>query len=147
MSMADSIAVEFDKTRHVLHLSSIDRIEISQPPQLDGMCAMVSDLLARYGPERLYMIVDITNIVIDPSLSEVYGRKIRKIADKFLHPGGIARYGYQITRITIEMALSSDESLLGNLFSSRLAAELYIDNLILRSKDGATPIPTPPLST
>ncbi len=147
MSMRNALAVEFDDSRRILHLSSSEPLEIREPDQLDVMCHMVHDLLAQYGPKRLYMIVDITNIAIDPSLSEAYGRKIRKIAEQFLYPGGIARYGYQITRVTVELGLSSDEYRLANLFQSRAAAEQYIDSLIAGRVAESTSTSIPPGTT
>jgi hypothetical protein len=142
--MMEVLSVEFDESKRVLHLAANQPTEISTMEQLIGMCRMVHEVVSQYGPERLYLIVDITNIAIDPKLNEAYGHKISGIAEKFLFPGGIARYGYQITRVTIEMGLAEDEKHIDGMFDSRAAAEAYIDGLINKCENESTPTPTPP---
>ena len=130
MPITDQLAVEFDETRRVIHIAATSPMQISAEEQLEILCETVQQLLTQHGHERVYMIVDITNLGIDPHLNKSYGKSICKIAEQFLYPGGIARYGYQITRVTVELGLAADKEWLGHLFRTRDEAELYIDGLI-----------------
>ena len=67
--------------------------------------------------------------------NEELAREIKDIIDKYLFPGGIARYGMDLTRST---ARASHAEYIGgdpNLFNLKEEAYAYINDLIEEQKD------------
>ncbi len=63
------------------------------------------------------MIVDLTKFIIEPKLSNCYAEKIQTIAQNCLFPNGLARYGYQITRMTVRLG-HEKKSMVTPIFST-----------------------------
>ena len=137
MSYADKITAEFDPEKRILHLQAAERLEISEKTQLDEVCARVSSILMEQcAEERCYMVVNLSCFVIDPSLAVAYGEKMQCIGAEYIYPDGVARYDYEITRVTISLSQTQYNKMPQNLFATRKDAYEYIDGLIEKSQKG-----------
>jgi hypothetical protein len=76
------------------------------------------------------MVVDLAKFAIDPDLADIYMQKIGMLFQTYLYPNGLARYGYQITRVTIMMGKDSDPTSAEGLFANRFQAYRYIHRQI-----------------
>lgn len=122
---------EFDSARKTLHLTARERALAQTQQELNELCESIRTIIKQYcRDERIYMVVDLSKIIIEPQLSEEYAKKVKSLYEDFLVPGGLLRYGLQITRITIKLGhdtnLNSDTS----FFRSKEAAFAHIDKLI-----------------
>lgn len=128
---SDILIIDFDGANRVLHLSAKTPVPVRTDSELDLMCGAVYKILEKLcESDRVYMIVDIGKIIIDPSLTEKYSAKIQMLKEKFIYRGGLARYGMNVTRVTIMLGYKRhllDEQ---NIFPSYEAARRYIDSLI-----------------
>jgi len=124
------ILVEFAEEERIVHLSATEVLRINTEEKLNDLCGCVQERLESFGPEKVYMIVDLSKFSIEPNLAEVYGQKIAILSEHFLYPEGLARYGYQITRVTIMIADESDPGLGTGMFGTREEAFRYIRSLI-----------------
>ncbi len=108
--------------RRVAHLSADEPIIVDDNDSLSYLCGAVRAVLQGYGPERLYMIVNLVNFVIDPELAPAYAEKIGAIAEDYLYPNGLARYGYNMTRVTVRLSQADKIDPAAGLFSLRREA-------------------------
>lgn len=83
------------------------------------------------------MIIDYTRIIIEPLCIAEYAAEIKKIIDTFLYRDGIARYGFEIGRVTARLGHSTPIGVPLNLFATRAEAEAYIHSII--ADDETTP--------
>ena len=149
MSGSDSFIMTFDDSRRILHLGIGQRIQISTAAQLESAITALDTVLRRISAEgRIYLIIDMSNLIIEPELSEAYANHARRITETHVLPGGIARYGYQITRVTVRRGYAEYLDDNPNIFSSREEAYDYIYSLIAHQQDGppatATPVTVAP---
>ncbi|MFQ5498956.1 MAG: hypothetical protein ACE5FH_04730, partial [Candidatus Zixiibacteriota bacterium] len=80
-----------------LHLISIDQLH---PFKRDN-----HTLLQRFcNNDRIYLVVDIGHIIVEPSLLQEYQQMAKELFSQYIYPDGVARYGFEITRITVTMA-------------------------------------------
>jgi hypothetical protein len=91
---------------------------------------------------RIYLVINMANLIIEPELKTDYAAHAREISDKYLMPGGVARYGYQITRITVRVGYNEYLSEDPNIFDSRQEAYDYIYSLIEKDKT-VSPVQSP----
>ena len=136
--LSEIVIGEFDSARKTLHITAREKVTAKNSRELDELCNAVRTLLKQYSrDERIYMVVDLSKIIIEPHLSEEYAKKVKSLYENFLVPGGLLRYGLQITRITIKLghdtSLNSDTS----LFRSKEAAFAHIDKLIAQKASPA----------
>ena len=128
------IAFDFDPAGRVLHMTARTKVRVSTTQDLHALCLKVqAELQAHIAGGRCYFIVDISMIAIDNHLANEYMRHVQKLLDAYIHPNGIARYGFEITRITAmeghrHMADEKDP----HLFATRDEAYAYILGLIRR---------------
>lgn len=135
MDTSDLMHAEFDSARRIVLLSYPNLIEITDRQNLDQVFAEAAVILTRYAAGgRLYLIVDLHNISIDPSLAEEYSAHVTALSEQYLYPGGIARYGFQLTRVTVLRGYAEVLKLNPNLFNTRQEAEAYISSLIVESE-------------
>lgn len=131
----DLIAV-FDPETRIVHLTARVRITVKTIEEGLSLSQAVRNILDKYlKSEPGYLISDIGQITIEPELIELHGREIKDIIDKYLFPGGIARYGMGLTRAT---ARASHAEYIGgdpNLFNLKEEAYAYINDLIEEQKD------------
>lgn len=131
MNYSDELIGEFDADKRILHLTARSVIYIRTGMQLQELCSSVNDLIGKYASkERCFMIVDLSKFHIEPRLADIYGEKIWVIADKYLIHNGLARYGYQITRLTIQMGYRRIKAGEPNLFKTRQDAYDFIERLV-----------------
>lgn len=125
------MATEFDKENRILHVAYRAIVHPTSPEHLDIVFTAFKKMLDNYtATDRLYLIVNMTNFVIEPELKVAYAGHAREIYDKYIYPHGVARYGYQITRITVRSSHGAYLSEKPNIFNSRDEAEDYIYSLI-----------------
>ena len=127
--------LSFDPDKKIIHISYLEEFRISTKAELgDFFDAIVSFLKTykKYG--RLYIVSDISNFIIEPELAEAYAGYVTKIYDKYLYEDGIARYGYQITRIMLKRAYIDFLRKNPNIFRTKKEAYDYIDSLIKENK-------------
>jgi len=131
LTYSDIIIGEFDNDKRIFHLTATEVIHVEPKEQLEELCSAAFGKLGKYvEASRCYMIVDLTKFVIEPKLSNCYAEKNRTIAQNCLFPNGLARYRYQITRMTIRMGHEEKINADPNLFHTKREAFEFIENLI-----------------
>lgn len=133
MSLAynEKLIGDFDDDRRIFHLSAREVIHVDTKEQLEELCSAVFGKLEKHiSTDRCYMIVDLAKFIIEPELADYYAEKIQTIAQNCLYPNGLARYGYQITRMTVRLGYKENVAGDPNLFGSKRSAYEFIDRLI-----------------
>lgn len=137
MEVLDDVITEFDEKRRIFHLTSKRPLNIKANIELTDLCNLVKSRLSEYAAEeRCYMIVDVNKIVIDPMLTSEYMQKLKILIDHFLYPEGLARYGYQITRVTATIGHQRYFQNNPNLFRNKAEAMAFIEGLIKSRQQG-----------
>lgn len=127
----DIFAVDFDKEKSIIHIAYKQKVVIETKAQLEAKFSRFQKLLDRYSDGgHLYVIINVSNLIIEPGLSEAYARLANEICEKSIYPNGIARYGYQITRLTVRKGYADHLKGNPNIFASREEAYDYILGLI-----------------
>lgn len=130
-SYTKKIIGEFDENKRIFHLSATEVLRIESKQQLEELCSAVFSKLSKYvDSDRCYMIVDLSKFAIDPKLTDCYAEKIQTISENCLYFNGLARYGYQITRMTVRKGHETKISGDPNLFGNKQEAYEFINNLI-----------------
>lgn len=142
-----NLRIDFDSDNRILHLSAHQTTVLASPEQIDLQGQALERTLKRYGPEPLYVIIDLPRFVIEPSLAPVYSSKMVAVVQGYVYPKGVARYGLNMTRVTVKMAHVSHPNQAANLFSTRAEAEEYIRGLIkqqrpVQSSQSASTLPS-----
>jgi hypothetical protein len=137
MNLIDKYTVEFDPALRIVHLGASELMQFDAPEKLEPWFAALAKILDRFIADgRVYLIIDMGNILFDPSLADVYARHVRAILEKYIYPGGIARYGFQITRVTVRRGYSDHLKETPHIFNTRAEAEAYIKALIEKNCSG-----------
>lgn len=146
MITREQITSEFDSEKRILHLSLEEKHCVRTKAQMEEDFLILYRLVEEYAAQKpVYLILDITNLVIDPDLAGVYAKCAEKLNSRFVYPNGAARYGSQITRVTVKRAhreyLDNDPA----LFFTREEAYAYIENVRQETSltDSASIIPSP----
>jgi hypothetical protein len=141
----DVFETDFDERRRVLHVAYKRKTHPTTRAHLEMKFGALRALLDRYIPSgRVYLIIDMSNLILEPELKTAYAELARGIRDTYIMPNGIARYGFQITRITVRQSYNMYLGENPNIFNSREEAYAYIHALIDRHrKAGITAGPTP----
>lgn len=127
----NDLIAEFDHHNKILHLTARSQIRCQTREQGYALARAVKNLLKTYlGDERGYMITDYSKIIIEPKHIDEYAGAIREIIDTYLHPGGIARYGFEITRVTARIGHDIYIGDSPNIFNTRKEAFQFILNMI-----------------
>jgi hypothetical protein len=131
MFKSDYLLIDFDEKHRILHIAYRRTIHPTSEKNLDAIFSAFEEVLAEYTKSgRIYLIIDMTNIIIEPELKAAYIARARAIMDKYIFPGGIARYGFQITRITVRAGFDQYTHDNPNIFNSKEEAYEYIYSLI-----------------
>lgn len=139
MQSTDLFQFEFDADNRILHLSYRSVVYIKTEEQLRLLMHSFSEYLrSHFGTERIYIVINMSRLIIEPELSRLYGQLAGEINDAFTYPNGIARYGHQITRITVRRGYTEYRREDPNLFGTRIEAESF-----LRSLSGRTRMESP----
>jgi hypothetical protein len=124
---------EFDPELRIVHFSAKRAVHIRTSEQGiligDALEAILKEHLEH---DRGYLVTDIGKIVIEPADVELYASKINALAEKYLYPHGIARYGYAIGRITVRMSHESNLIRDLNLFATKEEAIAFVKGLEVR---------------
>lgn len=143
----DFFDIEFDEAHRILHLAYRRTIHPTTTAHLEMKFDALRKVLDHYiSSGRIYLIINMTNFILEPDLKAKYAELARGIRDKYIMPGGIARYGFQITRITVRQGYNTYLGESPNIFNSRGEAYTYIHALIDRNRqagittDSAIPV-------
>jgi hypothetical protein len=126
---------EYDPDNRIVHITASQPIQVRNVEHGLILSQAIKEILKQHlGDGRGYMVTDYTRIILDFSNALLYAREIKDMIDTYLYPGGIARYGMEISRITARMGhkeyLGGDP----NLFDTREEAFAYIYALIERNR-------------
>jgi hypothetical protein len=134
MSLQNKIIVEYDPERRIVHLTAAEDIHFSSREDLDELYTFASETLSRHTHESpVYVLVDLARFIIDPSLFEYYAEKSAIIKEKYVYPDGMAAYGFQITRVTVQLSYGDSEKR-PPLFKTRREAEEHLAGIEIRRK-------------
>jgi hypothetical protein len=121
---------EFDEQRHTVHLTAKNPIHVTTREQGYILSRAVKDILCQHlSHRRGYMITDYSKIIIEPEKIDEYSSEVKNIMDTYLLPDGLARYGYEITRVTARLGHAAYLGGSPNIFNSKEDAARYIDQL------------------
>ncbi|MDD4050795.1 MAG: hypothetical protein PHR28_02695 [candidate division Zixibacteria bacterium] len=135
MEISDQLQFTFDEENRILYLTQTGPVRITTDRQLIALMEAIRAQMEQHQePGRMYMIADMTQLVVVPELSHLYGALAEEIYSIFVYPNGIARYGHQITHITIRRGYMDYRDKNPNLFGTRVEAENYIRSLIARRR-------------
>jgi len=126
----EDLVGEFDERYRIVHLTAKRTIHATTLEQGKMVSAAVQAILAKLlRGRRGYMITDYSRIILEPEHIDIYAAEIKRIIDTFLYPGGLARYGFEITRVTARLGHATYLGGSPNLFNTREQAENYIRTL------------------
>lgn len=126
----EDLVVDYDPRYRIVHLTA--RRPVHARTLEDGYCLLeaVSKLLAGcLGTERGFMVTDLSRVIIEPKEIEKYSEGIKKLIDTYLYPGGIARYGFDIGRVTVQLSQAYFSSDTANLFKTKAEAVDFLRKL------------------
>ena len=134
--MADDIyKIKFDESLHIMQLGYDKPVHLRTKNQLVVFFDTFRTICDRYKSSgRFYLIINMTNLVIEPELCCIYAQNAKSIIDNYIIPDGVARYGHQITRLTVRRAYSDHLGEDPHIFSSFAEASAHIQNLISKNK-------------
>jgi hypothetical protein len=143
MDITKHLHFEFDQENRILYLSGNEFTGITTEERLTAVMEAIRAEMKRHSTSsRMYMIIDVKNLVIPPELSHSYGQLAADIYTEYAFPEGVARFGHQLTRVAVRrgyMDYMEDDP---HIFSTREEAELYIRSLIARQKaEPSKPLP------
>lgn len=126
----DDLVGEFDEQHLIVHLTAKNPIHATTREQGYILSRAVKEILGRHLRQRRgYMITDYSKIIIEPEKVDEYSAEIRKIMETFLQPDGLARYGFEITRVTARLSHAAYLGGSPNLFNTKEDAYRYIYQL------------------
>jgi FMN-dependent NADH-azoreductase len=132
----DCFITEFDSQRRILHVAYRNRIHPTSKEHLDIIFEAFSDMLEEFTAlGKIYLIIDMTNFIVEPDLKSFYIANARKLLETYVIPHGIARYGFQITRITVRAGYHQYMNDNPNIFNSRDEAFEYINSVIKKNQE------------
>lgn len=95
---------EFDESKKILHFTYSEMVHIITEQQWRELTDYTESLISKYAENsRIYLIVDVKNLLVEPELVKTYSEYVKRVCDKYLMPNGVARYGTQLTRVTIKL--------------------------------------------
>ncbi len=126
---------EFDSENRIVHLTARKKAIARTLDEGLLVKKAVRDIMEKYlSSSRGYLVTDYGRIIIDPALMIHYAHEMKYLIDTYLYPGGVARYGMDITRITATLSHKSYIGDNANLFNTREEAYDYIYKLIEEKK-------------
>jgi len=128
MSFTNDLKIEFDEESRILSLSADEKMYLNDEEDLRGFCGILKDELTKHTEiDKCFLAVDISKVVVDPNISDIYMELAKELLENYLYPNGLARYGYEITRVTvIKSSVKSNTD--ANLFSNKAEAINYLKN-------------------
>jgi hypothetical protein len=136
MTYENEIVGEFDSRNRIIHLTAKSRLVIDSKTDLDKAFAATKAILEEYCKDgRCYMVVDMSRFVFDPSIADEYRANMKETCSKYIFPNGVARYGYEITRVTVMLGHAGSEGVAPNLFATKKDAYEFIEKLIEKNRE------------
>lgn len=143
----ENLIAEFDPETRIVHLTARRPVHACTLAEGRELGQAVKKLLERFLSDgRGYLLTDYSKIILEPVEVEQYSRVIRDLLDTYLYPGGIARYGFEISRVTARLGHKEYIGGNPNLFDTREAAVTYLKGLITQNQalQAASLCPSPP---
>ncbi|MEZ5360537.1 MAG: hypothetical protein R3F48_17115 [Candidatus Zixiibacteriota bacterium] len=133
---ADNITVEFDAENRVIIVSSTSIIHATKQQDCLDVIRTVHDLIIPLlKGEKGYLILDYGRIWIEPEDLSAYAEVLYAELGDHIYPGGYARYGLGISRVTSKrMSKYMEDRAPIPLFYTREEAEEYIYDLAAKNK-------------
>jgi hypothetical protein len=129
----EDLVGEFDEQYRIVHLTARRPIHVTTLAQGRMLSKAVNAILTEFLADRRgYMITDYSKIIIEPEKIDEYAAEMRQIIDRYLYPEGLARYGFEITRVTARLGHAAYLGGSPNLFNTKREAETYIHTLAER---------------
>ncbi len=136
MHKPDYLITEFDPRLRILHVAYRKRVHPTTKEHLDIIFDTFRKKLDQYlDSGRIHLVIDMTNFIIEPDLRLDYVSHAQDITAKYIIPNGIARYGFQITRITVRACYDQYMVDNPNIFNSRDEAYQHIYSLIEKNQN------------
>jgi hypothetical protein len=138
---------KFDPETRIVHITAQTRIRPANLTEGMVLARAFDAILKRFLSEgRGYLLTDYTKIIIEPKEVEEYSHLMKEFMDKYLYPGGFARYGFEISRINAQLAHQEYLGGTPNLFESYDAAMAYLKGLIAQrqAERSEAVCPSPP---
>ncbi len=131
MSTSTSVQIEFDEIKGIIHIAYTEEYRISEKNELFVMFENLEHYLESLKmSKKIYLIIDISNLIIEPNLAPEYACRAERLTKKYFHKNGVAQYGYQITRIMLMRAYKEYLEKDPNIFRTKKDAYDYIESLI-----------------
>lgn len=131
MSLLSSILIDFDSRKNIIHVSYKEEINILTEDDLYSKFNYLEEYIKALGADRrYYLVVDMSNLIINPSLVHQYAMESSRISNTYFHEDGVARYGFQMSRIVVKRAHRENLNGHPRIFSSKKDAFDYIESLI-----------------
>jgi hypothetical protein len=132
----EDLVGEFDERHRIVHLTAKCPIHVTTLEQGKILSKAVNKILTQFlAGRRGYLITDYSKIIIEPEKIDEYAAEIKRIIDRYLYPGGLARYGFEITRVTARLGHAAYLGGSPNLFNTKSEAEHYIRSLAAQHMD------------
>jgi len=140
--MFDGVLIDFDSENKILHITGTQKIIVKAQAELEAFCDFVQRTMSEgCGGGLGYLIVDMSRIVIDPSLVHSYAEHVSSLMGRCVHDNGIARYGYEITRLTVRQGYRELPGEDPNIFATKAEALAFIMSQIERNRQSSrTPL-------
>ena len=130
------INIEFDETNRIVHLQFNELLKFEFHIEFKEYSNYVENYVGNIAStdNRCYLVIDMHNLIIEPNMKNLYIAHAQKMYQNFLHHNGVARYGAQITRVTVKISHKEKLKQDPHLFRNKEEAYEYIYNLIKQNK-------------
>jgi len=130
MLNTEDMVFEFDPDTRIVHLTATKPVHVRTEEDGRQMVRAVFDGLNSYLFDgRGFLVSNYNKIIIEPDLLKMYAEAFELFFDKYLYPNGVARYGFEITRITAKLGHLEYLGGSPNLFESKEEAINFIKTL------------------
>jgi len=125
------LVTEYDETNRIIHLTARKPVRCVTLQQGYRLAEAVEELIKSHlMNKRGYLVVDYSRIIIEPRHISEYASAIKRLFETYLYPGGYARYGFEITRVTAHIGHEKYIKSSPNIFQTKDEAYAHIYNLI-----------------
>jgi hypothetical protein len=126
----ENVSVDYEADSGIVHLKPSEPVQVMSDEDLNALCDLVGQVMSRHcGASRCFFLVDISQLTIDPDFAHAYAEHLKGMCETYIHTDGVARYGYNITRVT---ARACNKSMHANdpcFFRSEADAREYLKRL------------------
>lgn len=129
-----TIDIQYDADNSIMYLNLIEKYVFNDPDEFKAYVKCVYSIYDRLaGGKRFYLIIDLQNLVVDQSLLKEYKEMITFMYGHYLYQNGVARFGSQLTRLTIKMGHTEQQDHQPNIFPTKAEAVQFIHALIKKN--------------